>query len=259
MFMDKRGSENAPSKVNEQSAESVANSKLAIDIDSLFTKEDIATFKASAHLISPGAPTIDMKTLLTPMSQFTTPISEEDWKKYRKMFFGEVKAREGEAHKGVKEKRAASTPLNSNDAPLKPLMTKNPVIEDNYKIKMTEVRIKAGTFLIPSQKCLKREDRRVSSFSDHEGKKIASAGLLAGIAAIKRAKEKEERKAKKEVKVQRHALSGKVLDEKKVYKQKPKAKARLSEPPRTPPRRITVTVPMAPYKKYTLPEQYEPS
>lgn len=206
-----------------------------------FTEEDIATFKAAAVLITEGCPTIDVMSVFKCPSQKSRPITEEEWEAFREKVFKGVKKNTIITSPRKEESKEIASPLYKS-----PLNKDNPVTAEDAKLRFTAVdNLKVGSLLIPSQTCLKRKYRKVSSFLDKDGG--VRAAFLAGIAAIKEAKEREKVKTEK---AKTKTTSGKKLDERKIYKQKPKAKPEQSkEPPVTPPKRITKKIPMAPHRK----------
>jgi len=218
----------------------------------IFSEQDFAIFKAASLSIPKGCPTIDVMKALIPHSQMITPITAETLKAFRMGIINgkDIRKRDDVTPSSCKkeEGKAIVSPFSTTKAGSKPLITGSPQPIPNEN---NIANVKPVSLLIPSQKCLKRKYRRVSSFLDQNETNMASAALLAGLAAIENAKTIEKARREEKEALKKQEMENKKLNDKKMYKSKPKAKeeSQSKEPPKTPPRRITLTVPMAPYRE----------
>lgn len=215
-------------------------------------------------------PTIDILSALKPLSQITTPIREEDWTAFRQSVMNANRGSMGCAQfqragdNGVKEESKANLSPFCSKAPdvQKSAINATPAAVTQAKTNFVTGNARTISLLIPSQKCLKKSSRRVSSFLDQDDATVASAALIAGLEAIEEAKKKEEAKIRAREKnklagrlnsgkistTQKNTTEKKMLPKKTVAKCKP-GKTEIKEVPTTPPRTTTFAIPMSPHKE----------
>ena len=242
----------------------------------IFAELKIPNFQASGLSPNDGR-SIDVLSAIKPIAQTTTPIKEADWTAFKNTL---LKATP------FQQKDESNYDSNSSESDYDPEDCKQIPISSSFKFKgirkinpmispgivpqrMVDPTGRTGSLLIPSQMCLKKKSRRVSSFLDQNDTTVASAALMIGLTAIQEANKKEETKKvikKGTIGYAKPAMNmTDVVSIKKDLipkKGKPKLNQRGSmfvRLPKTPTRRNTVVVPMAPLKECVMDESDDSS